>query len=1375
MRPGSDAEIPRPEARRGYTAPTLDHLTAAAPERNSAMIALKPRPGEAAAIADPDGEPADTLHVTLCFLGEIDGDLAPIAAALATVAATHAPLEGVVGGYGRFQPPDVGILLPDVPGLTELRVAVTQALAEHGIDYSRIHGFQPHISVDALPEHGEMEDMLNRSAQAPLHFDEILVVRGDVEVIPLPLTGSRPLTASIVDNWLDAPDDLSKTAIPAEYHYRPSTGEERCYSCSYFGSGTVGRCGMFDTPVERDYVCDEWADGIPEEALTAAVPPWTPPSGDELVNVTDLVHSLRTKTDPVREAFLRAVMSPALRDAGINFDVTNPLTAQAFASTGQHITSIAETTQLNVMRIIRESYTQGLSIPETAKAIQVGMKAASLQRATMIARTEMVGAVSAGALAATRLVEQQTGDEYVKVWMTAPGAMYPRHEDYEGLDGQTVRTGAPFEVGAAMLMYPGDPTGPPGEVINCRCSLSFKSAEDAANEMAGIDSGGIAGPPMVPPPSDTVSVGAGPFLSRAALSKIGRLGLDAPLKDLKPTSEVGQQVYATAKDTQHLYSSVGPSGTYDDAIWTPERKALHDAIIAKVFEGKIPNLDEQIRAYFTAGGGASGKSAAVFDVNGKDIGLKALGARPDVIHIDPDVLKEMLPEYGKLRDAGDFYAASGVHEESSMLAKAITAEAQKRGFSVIIDTTGSSSTFPAKIAEMARKGYEIQVSMFSTPTNEAIARSLKRGAKRGRYVALEALKGAHAGASRELGIWKDLKFVKEWRVWDNTGVTPKLVAEGGAGQPATVYDEANWERILAKGAEGGGGRALPIPPPISLPTTAEQAAQRFVDGVATNEIYAGKLVDTNALAKAQTNWVKHLDGNIVTDNATLQKVEDADAYNRESKVYTEQLATHGRDVAIVVKDSTPATNPISPGNSGERAARITGNRVTVLSESALAATGTTGVIVPGTLSASTEGGLSATLRHEYGHQIDAGLTAEERQTFREALPDLETIQRDLTKYSGFRFAPGNADEAFAELFAVVSDPAYNPAEWAPWVRDLGHRFFGAPTEGLPTESAPALVPARETVATLVPGPGTRSLREFTSSRDPIIERFANARGETVQEYKDKLDFMVADAVADAPVAIRVDSKALAHVLEDGRFKTQFETKTSGGSLAPSTRANAEQIMFGYPKNLPVEKRPVYGYLEGSTPEGGWVDQYGDTTVRLKDDVRDRTTFTLNDSLGPALDHHLLPTPLTDPNSNSITMDIYKSDPLKQGATLEDISSFYAEAQIHGGVTVNDIEEVVLNKYYLGAAQQQARSDIVDYEHWVEVAKTGRDAMAKAAADPNIGAEARAKAADALRGHEATVAQAEKALAAAQETYRLLTTGPTPEERLDALGIKYRYR
>jgi hypothetical protein len=62
------------------------------------------------------------------------------------------------------------------------------------------------------------------------------------------------------------------------------------------------------------------------------------------------------------------------------------------------------------------------------------------------------------------------------VWLTAQGAPHPRHEDYEGLDGQTRPLDAPFDVGGLPLQHPGDPNGPVGEVARCRCAISYVEA-----------------------------------------------------------------------------------------------------------------------------------------------------------------------------------------------------------------------------------------------------------------------------------------------------------------------------------------------------------------------------------------------------------------------------------------------------------------------------------------------------------------------------------------------------------------------------------------------------------------------------------------------------------------------------------------------------------------------------------------------------------------------------------------------------------------------------------------------------------------------------------------------------------------------------------
>lgn len=815
-----------------------DHLTAAALDvgPDATMVALKPRREEAEALALRTGVPADALHVTLALLGGTDGDLDAVREALAPVAARYAPLTGVVAGGGFFGDPTRDgpeILLPDVRGLVEVRVAATEALVDAGIDYARDHGFQAHVTVAYREGGGE---------------------------------------------------------IPASADYRAAVDEaDSCATCAFF-SGPRRACEMFDASADPVYVCDEWTTdrwpvgaalhfdailivrgdeilfelpfvGVP--SLTAAGADWTAPFPDQVVDVDALVAEIKAKTDPVRNAFIEAVMAPVLREAGISFDVTNPLAAKALASSGAKITHIADTTRLNAMRIIRSAHDNGLSIPQTADALQVGMSAASPVRATMIARTELAAAVNGGSLAAVSIVGDATGSSYMKRWLTAPGAPFPRHELYEGLDGQTVALEEAFTVGDSELQYPGDPDGDPGESINCRCTLAYDDGSGSGEQEADAESppdfalgGGdetdaIANASPAAGSVDTVSVNAGPPLPPEVVQRIEEHGLDVPLTDESPPTTAFGRDFAARLGGNNTQAAYAPTGE-----WDPARRELHQQIIDAHFAGKVSTGDTPT-AYFTSGGGASGKSAAPFSLpDGSTLTpklfseLEAEGTAPvDTVLIDPDRIKLMLPEYATLRDAGDLHAAAFVHEESSALANEIRVEAQRRGLSMLVDTTGSSDGFLTKLGEAKAAGYDVKVTMFSTPTNEAIVRAMARGDKSGRYVSTWALKHAHSGASKQLGIWKDSPLVKEWKVFDNSTRTPTLVAEGGLGK-STVRDRQAFDSILSKATEKSGVPStlvpdvVPAPPPwgvrivdpIPGPTVGITAVSR--DGFGNSETLA---------------------------------------------------------------------------------------------------------------------------------------------------------------------------------------------------------------------------------------------------------------------------------------------------------------------------------------------------------------------------------------------------------------------------------------------------------------------------------------------------------------------------------------------------------
>jgi hypothetical protein len=159
-----------------------------------------------------------------------------------------------------------------------------------------------------------------------------------------------------------------------------------------------------------------------------------------------------------------------------------------------------------------------------------------------------------------------------------------------------------------------------------------------------------------------------------------------------------------------------------------------------------------------------------------------------------------------------------------------------------------------------------------------------------------------------------------------------------------------------------------------------------------------------------------------------------------------------------------------------------------------------------------------------------------------------------------------------------------------------------------------------------------------------------------------------EILATQPVVINITSQDFAKVIEDGRFKTQHETGDSGGTYGPEMRNEAEAVMFGYnTRRTPPQKRPIYGSIppngpaEGPGADGSATWLYGDVRVVLNDAVKDRTTFTTNDSFAMAF----AVSPVKNPSMRGTSM--WSDKPYGS----------YIEAQIHGGVQLSDIKEIVM--------------------------------------------------------------------------------------------------
>ncbi len=158
---------------------------------------------------------------------------------------------------------------------------------------------------------------------------------------------------------------------------------------------------------------------------------------------------------------------------------------------------------------------------------------------------------------------------------------------------------------------------------------------------------------------------------------------------------------------------------------------------------------------------------------------------------------------------------------------------------------------------------------------------------------------------------------------------------------------------------------------------------------------------------------------------------------------------------------------------------------------------------------------------------------------------------------------------------------------------------------------------------------------------------------------------------------RTDAAGLSGILDSGRFRTQYETGQTKGLIDwHGTRKTAERKMFGILDNSDPTERPIYGYMHpkdsaGANDKEKLLDTYGKVAVKFKGDIKKRTTFSYNDSL-PFGNRNLgCPSSIENPQARSLEWGWVKPDNLENMP----YPGQYIEAQIHAGVSVNDIESV----------------------------------------------------------------------------------------------------
>lgn len=183
---------------------------------------------------------------------------------------------------------------------------------------------------------------------------------------------------------------------------------------------------------------------------------------------------------------LRDLSANALDTAGFEvwteeLDRDDPLTMpaaetlQALAIRENKLKGAGEKIWEKVRLDIEAAIERGETMEEIANRVKVSFTGISKSRARTIAATEITVAYEVGRDIAFRAA----GVQYT-MWVSSGDGR--ERDSHMRADSQIREIGQEFEVGISRLMFPGDPAGPPEEVINCRCVRVAVKAPDEPDD-----------------------------------------------------------------------------------------------------------------------------------------------------------------------------------------------------------------------------------------------------------------------------------------------------------------------------------------------------------------------------------------------------------------------------------------------------------------------------------------------------------------------------------------------------------------------------------------------------------------------------------------------------------------------------------------------------------------------------------------------------------------------------------------------------------------------------------------------------------------------------------------------------------------------------
>jgi len=282
---------------------------------------------------------------------------------------------------------------------------------------------------------------------------------------------------------------------------------------------------------------------------------------------------------------------------------------------------------------------------------------------------------------------------------------------------------------------------------------------------------------------DKLGLGAGGSLGRTGM---GDISLTATPEMADATKAMGTSGYSA----QHMV----------DGKFTPERQALHDEIVMKALEG-IPVATGQPEYHMLGGGPGVGKSTY------EKSEFSTLPEKGTAVLINSDNIKDMLPEVmaSKENDPTDKSWASKAHEESSYIAKRISAAAVETGRNVLLDGTGNSGLgkLTGKIEAAQSQGYRVEGHYLTRPIDDCLDSGKRRAddpssSSYGRLPPFDDVTKTHSTIS---AIFEPAsKIFDKVNLYDLTtyGAPPVLIASNQDHGTMVIHDTQKYQTFVDK-------------------------------------------------------------------------------------------------------------------------------------------------------------------------------------------------------------------------------------------------------------------------------------------------------------------------------------------------------------------------------------------------------------------------------------------------------------------------------------------------------------------------------------------------------------------------------------------------